>query len=159
MPTIRTTQRRANAEAAFREIQSIADFSAHAVVVHPANQRRINASLINQVLNESADRVFCKRRDDRRVEPKAAFQPARHVVFAAALTHGELPRRPNPIFAGIEPQHHFPETHLIPAAAFFLSHYNWHRLLMCSSSAEPASIYCKDVSVHIVARGRRQKNR
>jgi hypothetical protein len=45
----------------------------------------IDTTLINQILNQSTDRIVRQRGDDSRIQSKASFQSTRYVVFAAAF--------------------------------------------------------------------------
>ena len=78
--------------------------------------RLVNAALIDQVLDETTDRVVSERRDDSRIEAEAALQTARDVVLASALPHAETSRRVYARVAGVEPQHHLAERDDVPTA-------------------------------------------
>src|SRR5260370_12785261 len=62
---IGAAQSRSQAKAALRKIQAVADGPADAVIVHPSDQRRIDAALINQVLEEESYWIFAKAGTDR----------------------------------------------------------------------------------------------
>ena len=64
MPAIGATERRANAEAAFGEIQSVANRAAHAVVWHPANIFLADAALQHEVFDQAADGIIGEGGDD-----------------------------------------------------------------------------------------------
>ena len=85
-------QRRAHSEAALGEIEAVAGGASHAVVFHPANERLIHAALVDQVLQQTADGVVDKCRNDGGVQSEATLEPARHVVFAAAFVNVETAR-------------------------------------------------------------------
>src|SRR5262249_50765221 len=61
-----------------------------------------------------------------------------HVVFASAFPHSKLPRRTYPPVARIEAQHHFTETHLIPATSLFGT--NLHAGSFCSEKVCGSSL-------------------
>src|SRR5205823_14417394 len=73
VPAIRASQRRTYSEASLGEIEAIANRAPDAVVRNPANQRRIHAALINEVLNQPANRIVGECSDDRRVHSEAAL--------------------------------------------------------------------------------------
>src|ERR1700757_1327746 len=107
---------RSYSKPAFREIQTVADGSANAVVIHPSNQRRIDSSLANQVLQERTDGIPCKSSHERGFESKASLQPSRNVVFPASFADCEVTRGPHPILPGIKTQHHFAQADKVPTA-------------------------------------------
>ena len=132
-------RRRAYAESALRKIQSVARRSADAIVRHPAHVRLIDATLIQQVLQQacptgsSANAVTIAR-----IEAEAALQPARDVVFAAALANLEAARGRNAPVARIEPHHHFAKTHEVPAAILLCSNFQWQRDSLTNSKSNCA---------------------
>src|SRR6185503_12133835 len=109
MTTIRTPERSPHAVSAFREVQPIAYLATDTVEFHPANMRLVYAALVDQVLHQPSHWVICECCHDSCVEPKAAFQPTRDVILAAAFPDAKFAGRVNSIVAGIEPQHHFTE--------------------------------------------------
>ena len=60
--------------------------------------------------------VVSERGDDRRAHAETAAQPARHVVFAAALPDAKLTRGSQPALARVQSQHHLTERHQVIAA-------------------------------------------
>ena len=121
MPAVRTTQRRANAEAALGEIQSVAHGAADSVIGRPADIFLADAALQHEVFDEAADGIVRERGDDRGVHSKAALESAGDVVFAAAFPGAEVARGGNALVAGIEAQHDFAQAHQVPHAfAFWL---------------------------------------
>src|SRR5262249_17675753 len=61
VPAVRTAYRRTNAETSFGKIQAVPHAPSDSIVLDPADMRLIHATLINQVLNQPADRVVGKR--------------------------------------------------------------------------------------------------
>ena len=57
---IGAAERRAHAEAALGEVETVAHGAADAVVRHPAQVRLVDAALVDQVLDQAADRR-CRR--------------------------------------------------------------------------------------------------
>jgi hypothetical protein len=106
----------AHAEAAFSEVEPVADASPDAVVRHPEDVRLVDAALVEEVLDQTTDWVVDERGDDRRVEPEAAAQPARDVVLAPALPDAEAAGRGDSTVARVEPEHHLAEGNQVPAA-------------------------------------------
>ena len=113
---IGTSDRGAHAEAALGEVEPVAHGAAYAVEGNPLEQRSVDAALQDQVFDEAAHGVLGKHGGDRGAQAEAAAQPARHVVLAASLPHGELARGVDAAFAGIETQHDFAQAQTIPAA-------------------------------------------
>src|SRR5256885_15864500 len=107
MATIVAADPNTRAEAALREVESIASFATHAVVLHPAQVRKVDTSLQHQVFEQTPDRVVGQRRDDRGSKTEAAAQATRHVVLASPFPGSKVPRRVDPALTRIEPQHHF----------------------------------------------------
>ena len=108
--------RAAHAEAALGEVQPVADLPADAVERHPADERRIDAALEDEVFEEPADLVVGEGADEAGAQAEAAAQAARDVVLAAALPDAELARRADAPVAGIEAEHHLAERHQVEAA-------------------------------------------
>src|SRR5258708_31611232 len=133
VPTVVASQRRAHSKSALRKIQPVARRATYTVMLHPSQQRLVHSSLINQILQQPPHRIIAQRRHHRRVQPEAALQPARHVVFPAALAHSKASRRRNSPLAGIESHHHLAQTHQVPAAFFLRLNRQRHAL----SSTQP----------------------
>ena len=81
--------------------------------------RLIDAALAHQVLNQTPDRVLGQRSYSCRFQTETSFQPARYVVLATAFPGAKTSRRVDTVVAGIKTEHHFAETHQIPAAISF----------------------------------------
>jgi hypothetical protein len=101
------SERAADSITAFGEVQPVANIAADAVVGHPLQERGIDASLKNKVLQQAADIVVGKRADQRCPHSKAAAQPAGHIVFAAAFPCAETSGGTDSSFARIQAKHHF----------------------------------------------------
>ena len=125
MTTIGASERRAHAESAFCEVQSIAHLATDAIEFHPANVRLVYAALVDQVLHQTSHGIICQGRNHGSFEPEAAFQSARDVILAATFPDAKLASSMNSIVSGIEPQHHLTERHTVPAA--ILLRFNVHR--------------------------------
>src|SRR5215469_4055105 len=109
MAAIGAAESGAYAIAALGEVQAVSDGTADAVVFHPAHQRLVHTSLVNEVLQQLADRVLRKCRGDRGIKTKATLQPARHIVFTATLPDFEVSSCPNAPISRIEAQHDLAE--------------------------------------------------
>ena len=101
--------RAADAVAAFREVQTVADLTPHAVVRDPLDEGDVHAALQHEILDEAADRIVRERRDRARPEAEAAAESARHVVLAAAFPHVELAGGMDAARARIEAEHDLSE--------------------------------------------------
>src|SRR5205823_6029020 len=115
MPTIRTTQSSAHAKASLGEIQPVTHSAAYAVILDPFDMRLIDSALIDQILNEPADEIICKRSYDRGVHPETTLQSSRYIVFATAFPDLKNARGVDTAIAWIEPEHHFAQADQIPA--------------------------------------------
>jgi hypothetical protein len=114
---IRAAKGAANAESALGEVETISRDAADAVVGDPADIRLVDPTLVDEILDEPADRVVGERGDDGRFQPEATPEPAGHVVLAAPLPNFEASRRRNPRVARVEAKHHFAERDEIETAA------------------------------------------
>jgi hypothetical protein len=79
----------------------------------------IDATLIDQILHQSADWIVGEGSHYGGVETKATLQSSRHVVFAAAFPNFKSSGCVNSACPRIEAQHHLAETYLIPATFIF----------------------------------------
>src|SRR6185437_14161110 len=101
---------------AFGEVQPVARRSTYAVVREPVDRRGVDASLEDEVFNQSPDVVVHECGDEGGAAAEATPQAAGNVVFAAALPDLERARRPDAPFARIESEHHFAQGHdVVPA--------------------------------------------
>src|ERR1700752_1638568 len=116
--TILTTSSSAHAKTTFGKVQAIANRAANTVEFHPFQVRLVHTTLIDQILDQSADCIVSQRRNDCGIQPEATLEPARNIVLSAAFPHLKAARRSNTSLAWIEPQHHLAETHNIPTTLF-----------------------------------------
>ena len=143
-----TSQRRPYPKSTFRKVQPVARRPPQSIMFHPANQRLINAALINQVLEQAPHRIIHKRRHYCRLQPEAALQSPRHVVLSAALAHFKASRRRNSPLARIEPHHHLAQTHQIPAALLFRLNRQRHSLSSKATTLRKfLSLFASDFSI------------
>src|SRR5207248_5443911 len=91
VPAIVRSYSGAHAEAPLGEVESVAGGVADAIVLNPAHERLINAALINQILEQTADRITGEGGDDGAFHTEAALQPTRDVV----LSRGKLGINPS----------------------------------------------------------------
>src|SRR5262249_297300 len=145
--TIRASYGGTHTESALSKVQAVANLTADAVIVHPADMTLIDSALVDKVLDEPANRIISERCDNGGAHTEAALQTAGNVILAAAFPDAKLARGGNAAVARIEPQHHFAETYKVPLAAFYRFDFErCHRL-----SAHPSTIYNQNVSMHVVA--------
>src|SRR5881296_843069 len=78
VPAIVRSYSGAHAEAALGEVESVAGGVADAIVLNPA--------LVNQILEQVADRITGEGSNDGAFHTEAALQPTRDVVLSASLT-------------------------------------------------------------------------
>ena len=119
VPAIRTTKRGTCAETSLSEIQSVANQTTYAIELSPMHVRLIDAALIHQVLNKTADGIVSQRRDDSRIQPEASLQTTCDVIFTAAFPDLKAARGGYASVSRIKPQHYLAETYQIPAALAF----------------------------------------
>ena len=116
---IRTSESSTDAETAFGKVHTVANSTPNAIVLRPLNMRLIDAALIDQVLNQAADRIIGKCGNDRRVETETTLQTAGDVILTATLPHFERPRRMYPFIARIEPEHYLAKGNDVPFTFIF----------------------------------------
>src|SRR5947209_1449156 len=95
---VRNAHGAAHTEAAFGEVEAVADDATDTVKRHPFDELGIDAALQNEIFDEPANIVVGKRRANGGFESEATAQAACHVVFAAALPGLELARAADPAF-------------------------------------------------------------
>ena len=127
--------RAADAVAAFREVQAVADLAPHAVIRNPLDEGDVHAALEHEILNETADRIIRERRDRARAEAEAAAESARHVVLAAAFPHIELAGGMDAARARIEAEHDLSEREDVVFARVGGFDFQHGELLVCFLSA------------------------
>src|SRR6266404_1449796 len=76
MAAIGTSQRRAHAEAALGEVESVAHGAPDAVVLHPFHMGLVHTTLKDEILDQASHRIIGEGRNQRRIETEAAFQAA-----------------------------------------------------------------------------------
>ncbi len=103
-------------EAALGEVEAVPDGAPDAVVGHPADVGRVDAPLVDEVLEEVAHRVVHEGGDHRGALPEAAFEATGHVVLPAALPRPELAGGVDAEVAGVEAQHDLAEADEVEAA-------------------------------------------
>ena len=114
--TVGDADRAANAEAALGEVQPVAHLAPDAVVGDPAEVGSLDATLVDEVVDQPADGIVGERRHDRRAEPEAAFEAAGDVVLAASLPRLEGAGRLDPPLTRVEAQHDLAERDEVEAA-------------------------------------------
>src|SRR5262245_17817977 len=130
MSAVGASYRPAYSESTIDKVQTVSDCASHTVVGHPSDQGLIDATLINEILDEPSDGVIRECSHNRRLQTKASLQRPGHVVFTAAFVDIEIASRPDSLVAGIESQHDFTESNEVPPAPFF-----WFRAQDHSSAA------------------------
>src|ERR1035438_8179134 len=102
--TVRAAHCGAHAKTALGKVQPVAHRSSNAIVGHPANERCINSSLKNQVLEQLSNRIPCKSSHNGGSHAEASSKSTSHVVFSTAFPGSEVARRMDALLARIEPQ-------------------------------------------------------
>ena len=103
--TVGTANRATDAVSPLREIQTVPANAPDAVRLHPFNQGRVHAALLDKVFHQKADFVLRERGNHSRVHAETLVQAADDVVLPAAFPRAEAARGTNPALAGIQPQH------------------------------------------------------
>src|SRR6185503_10240871 len=119
---IGATGSRTNAETAFSKVETIANSPAYTVELHPLHVRLVHAALINQILDQAANRVISQRGHDRCVHAKAALQSASDVVLTTTFPNTKAARGGDTSFARIQTQHYLTKTHDVPATVCLRLH-------------------------------------
>src|SRR5258707_11098233 len=123
MAAVRAAHRGPQPKPSLGKIQSVSDLRSHSIVANPLHAGLVHTSLIHQVLNEAANRIIHQCGDDGGVQPKAALQTTRNVVFPTTFPYLEFSCMRNPGFSRIKPKHHFPQGNQVPAALRSVSNY------------------------------------
>src|SRR6476620_4474578 len=92
MSTITAAERRADAEALLREVETHARIASESVEFAPDDLRHVDATLHHEVFDQPAEIVDGQRGDGGGAFAPALAHGARHIVFAAAFPHGEAAR-------------------------------------------------------------------
>ena len=116
MAAVGTAGGGADSEAAFGEVEAVADIAADAIVLDPFEQGEVDAALEHEVFDKAADGVVGKRGGDGGTQAEAATEAAGDVVFAAALPDLEVAGGVDAGVAGIEAEHDFAKGKAVPAA-------------------------------------------
>ncbi len=116
MPAVGDPDGAAHAEPSLGEVEPVPHLPADTVVRGPGQVRTLDTALVDQVVDQAADRVVGKRRDDGRAEPEAALEAAGDVVLPAPFPGAERARRLDPLLPRVEPEHYLAERDEIEAA-------------------------------------------
>ena len=112
-----------DAESSLGEVQAISNRAADAVVLAPFDELGVHPALHDEILDEVADFIIDEGGADSCSQAEAFAQSARGVVFAAAFPCGELTRRADAAFTGVEAQHDFAEGDLIVEAGGWIAEW------------------------------------
>src|SRR5215510_6510158 len=118
MSAVGASNRAPYSESTIDKIQTVSDGASNTVVGHPSDQGLIDATLINEILDEASDSVIRERSHDRRLQTEASLERPGHVVFAASFINIEIASRPDSLVARIESQHDFTESNDVAPASF-----------------------------------------
>src|SRR5215831_19670703 len=110
MSAVGASNRPPYSESTIDKIQTVSDCASHTVVGHPSDQGLIDATLINEILDEASDSVIRERSHDRRLQTEASLQRPGHVVFAAAFINIEIASCPDSLVACFEKEQAFTES-------------------------------------------------
>lgn len=113
MATVHAAFGPTDAEAAFGEVDGIADAFAHAVIGHPFDEVGVHTTLEDEVFDEATDFIVGKGSQDAGAQAKAAAGTTGDVVFSAAFPGGELAGGAYAAFAWIQAQEDFTEGEYI----------------------------------------------
>ena len=108
----------ADAEAAFGEVEAVADGAADAVIGAPEDEVGGDAALQDEIFEQVADIVVDKRGADGGAQAEAFAEAAGDVVLAAALPDFEFAGGADAALAGIEAEHDFAKGDLVELARF-----------------------------------------
>ena len=116
VPAVGDTDCAADAEPALGEVEPVAHLAPHAVVGCPAEMRSLDATLVDEVVDQPTDRVVGEGRHDGCAKPEAALEAAGDVVFPSPFPGPKRAGRLDSPIARVEPEHHLAERDEIPAA-------------------------------------------
>jgi len=117
--TVGTAESRAYAEAAFGEVEAVADGASNAVVLDPTEVRLVDAALIHEVFDKAPDGVVGECGDDAGAQTEAALEAAGDIVFPAAFPGLEGAGGCDAPNAGVEAEHDFTEGDEVPLGRLF----------------------------------------
>src|SRR5262245_55826711 len=118
MSAVGASGRSSHSKSTIDKVQTIACCASNTVVGQPSDQGLIDATLIDQILNEASDGVVHECSHNRRLQTEASLQRPGHVVFTAAFVYIEFASRPDTLVCRIESQHDFTERNEVPPASF-----------------------------------------
>ena len=125
--SVGTTDRTADAETAFREIESVSDRAPDSVIGNPLDERGIHAALHDEILDKTPDRIVRKRRNHTRTLAETSAETARHIIFAAAFPCGKRPCGMDSSRTGIESEHYLSERENVVLA--LIGCFDFHFLI------------------------------
>ena len=109
-------ERAAHAEAALGEVEPVAHGASDPVVGHPPDQRRVDPSLEDEVLEQVSDVVVGEGGHHRSPHSEATAQSAGDVVLAAPLPDPEGARVADALLPRVEAEHDLAERdQVVPA--------------------------------------------
>ena len=125
---IRHTFGAPNTKAALGKIKAIAHRATDTIIIAPLDVIHIHAALHDKILHQPTDLIIGESGDNARLQTETTPKTTRHVIFAAAFPHIEIPSRAHTAIAGIKAQHDFPQrNHVVPALVGGLNFKNGHR--------------------------------
>src|SRR5260370_12998788 len=128
------SERGTYSKTALRKIEAVASRAADAIMFHPADQRLVHATLVNQILKKFPNRIIGERGDNRGVQTETTLQSPRDVVLPSAFAHFERSRVVNAPVARVEPHHDFAQADQVPTAVFLRLDRQHHQLTPTASS-------------------------
>src|SRR5215467_5457084 len=115
VPAVIRAQRRSHAIASLSKIEAVSHQSAYAIVLDPAQERLVNASLIHEILKQPPDKIVGQHRHNCRVQSEAPRESTGNVIFSSSLVDVELAGGRNPSITGIKAEHHLAKADQVPS--------------------------------------------
>ena len=116
MAAIGAAHRSPQSKSSLSKIQAVANLPPYSIVLNPPDIGLVDASLIDQILRQPADRIINQRRDNSRIQREAALEATGNVIFAAALPDSKFASMGDSVVARIKTQHHLAQGNQVPSA-------------------------------------------
>ena len=117
--TIWHADRATDTKAALRKVDAITHIAANAVIFAPLDEVGRDSALHDEVFNQIADLVVDKCGHHAGIVTETLSEPARGIVFSAALPRFERTSRADTTFTRIETEHDLAERDLVKLAFSF----------------------------------------
>ncbi len=136
-----------DAEAPLREIEAVPAASSNAVGLHPADVAAVHAALQDEILHQMPHLIVGQCRQHRCPKAETLSEGTDHIVLTAPFPDTELPCRTDPVFTGIQSQHHLSQRYRIVSARLCRSQFQLHSRLLFIHVRESIPYLPKEVHI------------